>query len=60
MFTKLWKAHKEIREQKATGHAKCDICGHLQIERAKFENRTDSEARQRMDVVLSAFSSCLR
>ena len=48
LFTKLWKQHKEVREFKACGHAKCDMCGQIQVEKAKFEGRNDDEARQRM------------
>ena len=39
---------QEIREHKATGHDICDICSKIQIERARWENRTDEEARKRM------------
>ena len=39
---------QEIRERKATGHDICDICSKIQIERARWENRTDEEARKRM------------
>ena len=49
LFKKLWAQHAEIKEFKAKGHAKCDVCGKIQTEMAKFENNRDEESRQRME-----------
>ena len=52
LFTKLWKAHDEIMELKATGHEVCDDCGKNQAERDRYEGRTDNHAiaeRKRID-----------
>ena len=40
LFTKLWKQHKEVREFKACGHAKCDMCGQIQVEKARALSNT--------------------
>jgi hypothetical protein len=41
LFEKIWRAHDEIIEYGAKGHAKCDRCGELQVEEHKFEGRPD-------------------
>ena len=41
LFKKLWAAHEEIVEQKATGHDICDECGANKAARDKYEGRTD-------------------
>ena len=44
LFKKLWAAHTEIIQTKASGHDICDICGALQVRRDALEGRTDAVA----------------
>ena len=50
LFEKIWREHDEITEYGAKGHAKCDHCGELQVDRLKYEGRSDKlrevEAKQ--------------
>jgi hypothetical protein len=41
LFEKLWRKHDEITEVGAKGHAKCDECGTLQVDRLRYEGRLD-------------------
>ena len=44
LFKKLWAAHNEIIQTKASGHDICDTCGALQVRRDALEGRTDAVA----------------
>ena len=46
LFAKIWREHDEIREFGAKGHAKCDRCGEILVEKAKYEGRGDQIARE--------------
>ena len=46
LFTKLWKEHTEIVETTAKGHPKCDRCGEMLADRAKYTDRTDAVGRE--------------
>ena len=48
LFSHLWKKHEEIRETKAKGHSKCDICGRLQVEKCKYQFNRDEYSIQRL------------
>lgn len=37
-----------ITEEKAKGHAKCNRCGELEIEREKYAGRMDEEGRKQL------------
>lgn len=41
LFEKLWSEHKEIVQDKACGHAKCDECSQIAAERDKTGGRND-------------------
>lgn len=45
LFTKLWKEHNEIVEVVSKGHPKCDRCGELLAQRAKYADRCDAVGR---------------
>ena len=45
LFKKLWKAHTEIREFGAKGHATCDECGEIEAELARYAGRSDAVVR---------------
>ena len=47
LFKKLWKAHNEIREFGAKGHATCDECGEIEAELAKYAGRSDVVGRSK-------------
>ena len=44
LFAKLWRAHTEIVEFGAKGHAKCDTCGEIEVERERYKGRPDKLA----------------
>lgn len=41
LFEKIWREHDDITEYGAKGHAKCDVCGTLQVDRLRYEGRPD-------------------
>ena len=47
LFEKIWAEHNEIVNVKATGHAKCDECGLIAVERGKVKGRMDEFGRAR-------------
>ena len=44
LFEKIWRAHKEIIEDRPTGHSKCDRCGELDAREAPYVGRSDAAA----------------
>lgn len=44
LFEKVWRKHTEIREYGAKNHAKCDVCGALEVEMDALRRRVDAHA----------------
>ena len=44
LFEKLWREHAEIVEFGAKGHANCDACGEIQVDRERYKGRPDKLA----------------
>ena len=47
LFRILWK-ESGISEEKAVGHAKCNRCGDLEVEREKYAGRMDEEGKRQL------------
>eukprot|EP00965_Chrysotila_dentata_P226100 6195197-Pleurochrysis_carterae.AAC.1 len=43
-FEKVWRRHTEIKQLSAKNHAKCDLCGQLEVELAKVNRYHDDES----------------
>ena len=41
LFEKLWRKHHEIVEFGAKGHATCDTCGEIMVDRERYRGRPD-------------------
>ena len=59
LFAKLWKA-AGIKEEKPTGHAKCDICGKLQAEEDKAKENGSAEQLEKVRVKKAEHKSAHR
>eukprot|EP00965_Chrysotila_dentata_P143428 4739073-Pleurochrysis_carterae.AAC.1 len=44
LFEKVWRGHKEIRQLGAKNHAKCDLCGALEVELEAVCRKNDVES----------------
>ena len=51
LFVKLWAKHEEIECYGACGHAVCQECGEIDVERDRLDGRTDPEAREQRAIL---------
>ena len=49
LFEKIWREHDEIKEYGAKGHPKCEICGLLAADRARWCGRHDQAAKDNLE-----------